>query len=66
MRLSFVISLLFVIFFPMPSYAYVGPGLGLGAFGVITGIIVSVFLAIVGLFWYPVKRLLKKLKQSRK
>ena len=41
-------------------HAYVGPGLGLGALGVILGILLSVILAIVGIFWYPIKRIFKK------
>lgn len=40
--------------------AYLGPGLGMGAIGVILGLLVSVVLAILALFWYPIKRLLRK------
>jgi hypothetical protein len=43
-----------------PAMAYVGPGLGLGAIGTFFGAIFAVFLAIVGLIWYPVKRLFNK------
>lgn len=42
------------------AYAYVGPGLGLGAIGAIIGIFVTVVLAIAGVFWYPLKRMFKK------
>ncbi|MFP4268009.1 MAG: hypothetical protein ACLFNZ_10320 [Spirochaetaceae bacterium] len=41
-----------------PLYAYVGPGLGTGALAVIVGVIVSIFLAIFAIVWYPLKRLL--------
>ena len=41
-----------------PHLAYVGPGLGLGAIAAILGIILSVFLAIFAVAWYPIKRLL--------
>ncbi|MFO7850234.1 MAG: hypothetical protein R6V67_09765 [Spirochaetia bacterium] len=41
-----------------PVYSYVGPGLGTGALAVIVGVIVSIFLAIFAVLWYPVKRLL--------
>lgn len=47
------------------AHAYVGPGLGLGVFGAIVGIIVTVFLAIAGVIWYPLKRMLRKLKASK-
>lgn len=42
--------------FAAPASAYVGPGLGLGAIGVIVALIISVLLAVVGLLWYPLKR----------
>lgn len=42
--------------------AYVGPGLGLGVLGALLGGILAFFLAILGVFWYPIKRLLKKKK----
>jgi Flp pilus assembly protein TadB len=41
-------------------HAYVGPGLGLGTLVVILGVIGSVFLALFGVIWYPIKRMLKK------
>jgi len=40
--------------------AYVGPGLGLGVIGTILGILVAIIMAIVGVFWYPIKRFFKK------
>lgn len=47
------------------AHAYVGPGLGLGVIGAIFGTILAVFLAIVGVIWYPIKRLFKKRTQSK-
>jgi O-antigen/teichoic acid export membrane protein len=47
------------------AFAYVGPGLGLGAIGAFLGIIVAVFLAIVGVIWYPLKRIFRKLKGGK-
>lgn len=43
-----------------PAHAYVGPGLGLGAIGAFFGAIVAGLLMILGFFWYPIKRLLRK------
>lgn len=40
--------------------AYVGPGVGLGAIGVLLGVVGGVLLAIFGLFWYPIKRMFKQ------
>jgi hypothetical protein len=38
--------------------AYVGPGMGLGALGAILGFLMAILLAIAGMVWYPVKRLI--------
>ena len=42
------------------AHAYVGPGLGLGALGVVLGMLLSIGLAILAVFWYPLKRVLRK------
>jgi len=44
------------------AHAYIGPGVGLGAVGVVLGLVLSVVLALVGLFWYPIKRMMRKSK----
>lgn len=48
----------------LPAQAYIGPGSGLGAFGVLAGMLAAIGLAIVGFFWYPLKRLLGKSDQE--
>lgn len=45
------------------ALAYVGPGAGLGAIGAIVGVLVTVLLAILGIIWYPLKRLFKRGKK---
>lgn len=55
-----IIVLSSVLFFPFAAAAYVGPGLGLGAIGAIIGILLSVILGLLGLVWYPLKRLFNK------
>jgi uncharacterized membrane-anchored protein len=47
------------------AYAYVGPGLGLGVLGALFGAIATVLLAVVGLVWYPMKRLIKRMKGDK-
>ena len=49
---------------PSVSQAYLGPGVGVGTIGVVLGVLIAIFLAIVGIFWYPLKRLLKKHKKE--
>jgi len=51
---------------PATAFAYLGPGLGLGAVGTVIGILAAVVLLTVGLVWYPVKRMLKKRSKSVK
>ena len=50
---------------PLPAHAYIGPGLGLGALGVILGIFTSIFLAIIGIIWYPIKRFIRKFRKTK-
>lgn len=42
-----------------PASAYVGPGAGLSAIGSALAFVGVILLMIVGLVWYPVKRLLR-------
>jgi hypothetical protein len=39
--------------------AYVGPGMGLGVLGAIVGFLAAFLLALVGLVWYPLKRMVR-------
>ena len=56
--------LMTTILLPGSSHAYIGPGLGLGAGGVILGLLLSVVLAIFAIVWYPFKRLVRKFRQK--
>ena len=46
------------------AQAYIGPGAGAGTIAIVLGILSSIFLAFVGILWYPIKRLLKGRKAS--
>lgn len=48
---------------PGAAAAYTGPGLGLGAIGVAFGLIGSLLLGIASIVWYPVKRLIRRLRK---
>ena len=54
-----------LLFFPWSAEAYIGPGLGLGTIGVVLGVLVSIFLALFAILWYPFKRLFKKMKGGK-
>lgn len=59
MRYHYFFLLIFSLYIETAS-AYVGPGLGLGAIGAVVGIVATILLAILGIIWYPLKRILKK------
>jgi hypothetical protein len=54
------LGLVFAMAVVGPAAAYVGPGAGLTAIGAILAVIATLFFAVVGFVWYPVKRLLRK------
>jgi len=45
--------------------AYIGPGTGLSAIGAILAVVAGIAVAIFGFFWYPIKRLLGKGKETQ-
>ncbi len=49
---------------PAPAHAYIGPGAGLGAIAVAVALILGIFLLVVGLVWYPLKRFLRNRSNS--
>ena len=62
MRCFLAIGLTFTVV--TEAQAYLGPGLGGGALGVIVGLLGSIGLALIAVFWYPLKRLLRRLFES--
>ncbi|MCE0494145.1 hypothetical protein [Vibrio salinus] len=46
------------------SYAYVGPGAGLSVLGSVITFLGAILLLLIGLFWFPLKRLIKKIKHK--
>lgn len=51
---------------PNAALAYIGPGAGLGVVAVTIALAIGVLLLLVGLVWYPLKRVLKKNKNKAK
>ena len=66
-RLFYGVALLLLtgVIAPAPAFAYVGPGLGAGAVAVTLGVLGSIVTGILGVIYYPIKRVIKKLKKSR-
>jgi hypothetical protein len=62
-KIALAFGLLAVLQLPT-AHAYIGPGAGAGMIAVVLGILSSIFLAFVGILWYPIKRLIKGWKGS--
>ena len=56
--------LIFLLVISNPIYAYIGPGTSTGLIATVLGIIGSIFLAIFGILYYPIKRFLKNRKKK--
>jgi hypothetical protein len=50
---------------PIQAYAYIGPGMGLGAAATVLGLFVAFILLLVGLIWLPIRRVLRQRKQKQ-
>jgi hypothetical protein len=46
-----------------PVLAYLGPGMGGGVIAGVLGVIGAVLLAIFGILYYPIKRMIKNRKK---
>ena len=60
-----VLVVCLVWFTPGVTHAYIGPGAGLAAIGSLLVLVAAVLLTIVGFVWFPLQRLVKKLKKRR-
>ena len=49
----------------MPSYAYIGPGMGGGAIAAIIGFFAAILLGLWGIIYFPIKRALKNRKDKK-
>ncbi|MHB9112596.1 MAG: hypothetical protein ACYC4D_08230 [Thermoleophilia bacterium] len=58
--------ILLAFLFPDLAAAYVGPGAGMSAIGVFLAVVAGVIVAAFGFVWYPVKRLMRKIKKPKK
>ena len=63
MRQPALVFCLALVLLPMTAQAYVGPGVGAGTIAIVLGILSTIFMAFVGIIWYPIKRLMKRRKE---
>ena len=55
----------FLVWVPITSHAYIGPGMGGGAIAVVVGFFAAILLALWGILYYPIKRALKNRKDKK-
>ena len=58
--LNTMLGLSLAVLTPNSALAYIGPGAGLGAIAVAIAVAFGFLLLMIGLVWYPLKRLLKR------
>jgi len=47
------------------ALAYVGPGLGVGVIATVLGIASGLLMLLVGVIWYPLKKLVRRLRSKK-
>jgi hypothetical protein len=57
---NLIIALLII---STPASAYIGPGMGGGVIAAVLGVVGAVLLALFGILYYPIKRMLKNRKK---
>ena len=61
----FILPISLISSFNVSFPAYIGPGTGLSAIGAFLAVAAGITVAIIGFFWYPIKRLLGKGKKTQ-
>ena len=46
----------------LSAHAYIGPGVGAGAIATVLGLLGALLMAVVGLIYFPIKRMIKRRK----
>ena len=59
-QINLIIALLII---SSPASAYIGPGMGGGVIAAVIGVLGAVLLALFGILYYPIKRMLKNRKK---
>jgi hypothetical protein len=59
-KINLIIILLII---SSPASAYIGPGMGGGVIAAVLGVVGTILLALFGILYYPIKRMLKNRKK---
>lgn len=60
----YLLTVWLLIYAPIVS-AYIGPGLGAGAVTVVLGIVSGLLMLLVGIVWYPLKKLIRRFRSKK-
>ena len=60
-----LILFLFIFSLSLPTYAYIGPGMGGGVIAAIIGFFAAIILGLWGILYYPIKRALKNRRDKK-
>lgn len=63
-KLMSLLTICILFSFTTQAFAYIGPGLGVGAVGAVLGVVGGMLLALFAVLYYPIKRILKKRHKS--
>jgi len=56
------LSAIWLLTYSTVASAYIGPGLGAGAVTVVLGIVSGLLMLLVGIIWYPLKKLIRRFR----
>jgi membrane associated rhomboid family serine protease len=48
-----------ILIYSQFAFAYIGPGLGVGAVAAVLGTLLGLLMLVVGVVWYPIKKLIR-------
>jgi hypothetical protein len=63
-RIVCCLTFAWLLVIPQFAWAYIGPGLGTGAVAAVLGVVFGLLMLIVGVVWYPVKRLIRRFRSK--
>ena len=55
----------FAVSAPAPVFAYMGPGIDIGAVGAALGVVASLLLVLISVIWHPLRRLARRSRAAR-
>jgi nitrate reductase gamma subunit len=59
-----IIAVCILLIFPVSVMAYLGPGAAVSSIGALLAAIAGIIVAIFGFLWYPIRRLIRRLKKK--